>query len=609
MPYNTTPLVLHSGVRPTWLPGRRRPVLVSDHDRKGRRGRARRSGQGDAVGVRPAGLPGGRARPDASARRRPATTCCRRTAGGGRSSATGISGSATSRRGRETQLTTDGVKDFGYATDNAGWTRSDRPILLWSPDSKKIATFQQDQRDVGEMYLVDTRRRPSDAAGVEVSAAGRRDRHDDPARRHRRRRAARWSACRCRPISIARRSATTWPAAGEWGDVQWAADGSTVAFVSTSRDHKREQLRVADAATGAIREVLEEKAETFFESGNGAVNWRYLPASNEVIWFSERDNWGHLYLYDLRTGREKHQITTGEGNVTQLLRVDEKNRLLYFLGVGREKGRDPYFRHLYRIGIDGRNLAAADAGGRGPRRDALAIGPLLRRQLFEARRAAGRRAARRRRASWCSTLEKADISRLVAAGWKPPMPITVKARDGVDRSLRPAVQADAASIRRRNIRSSTTSIRVRRPAASAAALFARARRRAGARRAGLHRRRDRRDGHAVAVEEVPRGLLRQHGRQHAARSGDRHEAAGRAVSLDRHRSRRHLRPLGRRLRRRRRDVPLSGFLQGRRFAGRQPRQPRSTRTTGPRSGRGCWRRSRTARPTTTTRRISSSRRT
>jgi hypothetical protein len=58
--------------------------------------------------------------------------------------------------GRETALTTDGVKDFGYATDNAGWARSDRPLLRRSPDAKKIATFQQDQRGVGEMYLVDT---------------------------------------------------------------------------------------------------------------------------------------------------------------------------------------------------------------------------------------------------------------------------------------------------------------------------------------------------------------------------------------------------------------------------------------------------------------------
>ena len=60
-----------------------------------------------------------------------------------------------------------------------------------------------------------------------------------------------------------------------------------------------------------------------------------------MIWFSERDNWGHLYLHDLKTGREKHPITTGDGNVTQLLRVDEKNRLLYFVAVGREQGRDP----------------------------------------------------------------------------------------------------------------------------------------------------------------------------------------------------------------------------------------------------------------------------
>src|SRR5262249_34534430 len=140
---------------------------------------------------------------------------------------------------------------------------------------------------------------------------------------------------------------------GEWSDVEWHPDGSKLAFVSTSRDHKREQLRIADTATGAVRDVFEETVSTFFESGNGRINWRYLPGSNEFIWFSERDNWGHLYLYDLTTGRLKKQITTGQGNVTQLLKVDEKNRLLYFLAVGREKGRDPYFAHLYMIGFDG----------------------------------------------------------------------------------------------------------------------------------------------------------------------------------------------------------------------------------------------------------------
>ena len=245
--------------------------------------------------------------------------------------------------GKETQLTTDGVKDFGYATDNAGWASSDRPIVLWSPDSKKIATFQQDQRGVGEMYLVNTQVGHPQLQAWKYPLPGDENvamlhrvvidvdtpkvvRLQMPPDQHR--------STLCDDVACR---------GGEWGDVQWSADGSTLAFVSTSRDHKT-QLRVADASTGAVRDVFEETVPTFFESGNGRVNWRYLPASNEVIWFSERDNWGQLYLYDLQTGKLKNQITTGEGNVTQLLRVDEKNRVLFFQAVGREKGRDPYFR-------------------------------------------------------------------------------------------------------------------------------------------------------------------------------------------------------------------------------------------------------------------------
>src|SRR5882672_2822114 len=79
---------------------------------------------------------------------------------------------------------------------------------------------------------------------------------------------------------------------GNFADVQWSPDGAHLAFVSTSRDHKHARLRIADATTGAVREVLEETSPTFYESdisstSHGAVNWRYLPKSNEVIWFSE----------------------------------------------------------------------------------------------------------------------------------------------------------------------------------------------------------------------------------------------------------------------------------------------------------------------------------
>src|SRR5262249_51814223 len=83
---------------------------------------------------------------------------------------------------------------------------------------------------------------------------------------------------------------------GPWAGVEWSAHGRQLALLSTPRDHKDEHLRIADAESGKVRDILEEKVATYYESGNDASNWRVLPASNEVIWFSERDNWGQLYL-------------------------------------------------------------------------------------------------------------------------------------------------------------------------------------------------------------------------------------------------------------------------------------------------------------------------
>ena len=65
-----------------------------------------------------------------------------------------------------------------------------------------------------------------------------------------------------------------------------------------------------------------------------------------------------VYLYDLNTGRLKNKITTGEGPVVQIARLDEKSRTVWFGANGREKGQDPYFLHFYRIGLDGEHLTS-----------------------------------------------------------------------------------------------------------------------------------------------------------------------------------------------------------------------------------------------------------
>lgn len=333
---------------------------------------------------------------------------------------------------KETQLTTDGVKDFGYATDNAGWIHSENAILAWSPDSKKIATFQQDQRNVKEMYLVSTtaghpkleawkyplvgdtvvsmiQRVIIDVSGAQPKTV----RFQMPPDQHR--------SSVCDHISCL---------GGEFADVQWYPDGSKLAFLSSSRDHKIATLRIADAATGVVKDVLKEEVKTQFESGDNIPNWRILPASNELLWFSERDDWGQLYLYNLTTGVLKNKVTTGVGNVSLLLHVDEKARQLFFMGVGKEAGRDPYFHYLYRIGLDGKaqTLLTPEDGDHN-----IAWSPSKKYFVDNWSRPDLPPTAVLRdgvTGKQILQLEQGDISRLVAAGWKPPTRITVKARDG-----------------------------------------------------------------------------------------------------------------------------------------------------------------------------------
>jgi len=328
---------------------------------------------------------------------------------------------------KETQLTIDGIENFGYATDNAGWTMSDRPVVRWSPDSKKVATFQQDQRNVSDMYLVTTNVGKPVLQKWKYPLPG----DKDIAMIHR-------VVIDVENPKVIRLQIPPDPhratlsddiaSSGTFDDIDWKADGSELAFLSTSRDHKQEKFRIADAATGVVREVFEEVVKTQYESGRGAINWRYLPATNEILWYSERDDWGHLYLYDAKTGQPKNQITKGQFVVARVVDVDEKNRQITFIGVGREPG-NPYFQHLYRVGFDGKNLAhLTPVNGN----HTVSFSPSKKYfvdtwsqpdtpAITVLRNASGK---------MITELEKADVSKLVAKGWKAPKQVKVKAGDG-----------------------------------------------------------------------------------------------------------------------------------------------------------------------------------
>jgi dipeptidyl aminopeptidase/acylaminoacyl peptidase len=323
--------------------------------------------------------------------------------------------------GQERQLTTDGEKYFGYATDNAGWSGSDHAIVSWSPDSTKVATQQQDERQVGEMYLVPT------VVGHPTLRVGKFPLPGDPvmAMIHR------------VVIDVTTGKMTRLQMPPDFhratlgddlsmNDYNWSPDGSKLAIASVSREHKHVWLSVADTVSGAVRKVYDETVATQYESRSG---WRVLWGTNEFIWYSERDNWGQLYLYDLTNGQLKNPITTGEGPVMQIARLDEAKRVIWFGANGREKGQDPYFLHFYRVGLDGKNLVSLTPSDGTHTMQILPTGGYVIDTyskpdvppVVELRDADGKLVL---------PLEKADISKLVATGWKPPMSIKMTAHDG-----------------------------------------------------------------------------------------------------------------------------------------------------------------------------------
>ncbi len=270
--------------------------------------------------------------------------------------------------GTETQLTTDAQKDFGYATNNAGWTGGapwggNNAIGLWSPDSKKFATQQQDERGVGMMYLVSTptggtfstregghpllKAWPYPLPGDSIITTIQRVIVDVAARK----------VIRLQMGVDQHRGSVTDNL--NMGDLKWRPDGSELVFLSSSRDHKKVTLRSANSTTGAVREVMSETSATQFESApSGGILWRMNWPTNEVVWYSERDNWGHIYMYDLATGQLKSKVTPGDGVTTAISRINDTTRTMWFTAVGREPGQNPYYAHYYRVKLDGTGMTS-----------------------------------------------------------------------------------------------------------------------------------------------------------------------------------------------------------------------------------------------------------
>jgi dipeptidyl aminopeptidase/acylaminoacyl peptidase len=345
--------------------------------------------------------------------------------------------------GEQVALTTDGTEDYGYALANIGCCAQvtsrrnrteQRPVLLWSPDSKRIATHRWDQRGVRLMALLETKNPGPVLWQYRYALPGDSviPKFDlyvfDVAARH----GVRVNV----PPQDAVNTSCCWMTTDTtWKDVRWGAGGAgsdELFFTVGKRGFHELTLMAADAATGTARKILTEKGPTFVETNQnsgGVPNWRPIAGNREVIWWSERDGWGHLYLVDAKTGAIKNRITGGDWMVSDLVWVDDALRYAYFTARGREPGRDPYLRFLYRAKLDGSAIELLTPENAD---HAISFAPdgkyVL--DVYSRPDTIPVSVVRLPNGTVVKEVQRADVSRLTAVGYTMPEPFTVKARDG-----------------------------------------------------------------------------------------------------------------------------------------------------------------------------------
>ena len=210
--------------------------------------------------------------------------------------------------------------------------------------------------------------------------------------------------------------------------LRWNKDSKAATFEFNERGHQHYRVLELNAETGKMRTVIEESSNTFV---NYSRQFRHhTKDDSEIIWMSERDNWNHLYLYDKATGKVKNQITKGEWYVRSVIKVDEDARRIWFQASGVNKDEDPYFIRYYSISFDGSDMRDMTPS-KGMHTAYLSNDNKyivdVTSTVADAPVAVLRNAET---GEVVMDLEKADISEIVANGWKAPEVFVAKGRDG-----------------------------------------------------------------------------------------------------------------------------------------------------------------------------------
>lgn len=310
--------------------------------------------------------------------------------------------------GKEKQLSQDGTLSNYYSS-----------YIQWSPDSKSVVSCRI--RPVEKRYVYYVESSPADQAQPKLHKQEYAKLGDE----------LRFKVPCIFEVESGRRlipSTELFSHQYELSGPMWNADSKAITFEYNERGHKVYRVLEMSAVDGSVRTLIEEKEEKYVNYPR--IYRNYLSDGKRIIWSSERDNYNHLYLYDRATGKPLNQITKGEWYVRGVQHVDEANEVIYFSANGMKKGEDPYLIHYYKINFDGSNLVeltpeegmhqcwySSDYKYLVDVYSKVDQAPIA--VLRDAKNGKIR-----------MQLDKADISALLANGWKAPEVFSAKGRDG-----------------------------------------------------------------------------------------------------------------------------------------------------------------------------------
>ncbi len=339
----------------------------------------------------------------------------------------------------ENQLTKDGVKFYSYGSDGDGEDNETNlknnkkrrsAYVLWSPDSKHFVLDRTDSRKVKDLWVIN-----STGAGrptLETFKYQMPGEKESPIDEFvlfnfaaKTQKTINTTAFKDQTISTWGKESLVKDRDNEFRPSIWLGDNEKFYFSRTSRDLKRVDICSINIQTGAVTQIIDERFNTYVEVQRPGL----IDGGKEIIHWSERDGWGHFYLFDAN-GKIKNQITSGAFHCEGIVNIDQKNRVLYFTANGKEKGEDPYYLHVYRINFDGSGMKLLNAGDFDHAAGMNDEGKFIVNN-FSRVNTVPKSVLLDNMGNKVMDLETADLSLLMATGYKFPEPFKVKADDGI----------------------------------------------------------------------------------------------------------------------------------------------------------------------------------